>query len=127
MMINYKKSAMNFFINGMFDCRDGQYWMRFLCDHEHLLNSKISIVIMDHKGLIIQDQCILLKKDLGVELIEVQICDPQLETCQTYFKYYYNLNIDDLMIFNGSFPLIKENDQNAIKFGFVSCNDNLTR
>jgi len=118
---------MNFFVNGMFDIKDDHYHMRFLCDHEIMKTNKISLIIKDTEETIVYDQPVVFKKEMGVELIEVEIDDPQLKTLQTYFKYNYTLKIDNQPILTGSFPLIKEQHDLPLKLGFVSCNDNLTQ
>jgi hypothetical protein len=116
---------MNFFVNGMFDYKDNHYFMRFLCDHEIMKTHRLSLAIKNQKGDLIDDVVVIFKKETGAEIIEVKINDPQLETAQTYFKYSYILNVDDQILLTGSFPLIKEQHDQSLKLGFVSCNDNL--
>ena len=115
-----------FFINGMFFYKNNSWYMRFLSETDE--NICINIYGDELKTVLLSINNISVNKR-SVIPIDVQINDPDLLNIN-YKRYYYNVtgsgSGSDIK-FTGSFPIITSNYESTIKFGFVSCNDNLKK
>lgn len=119
---------IHFFINGMFFYEKNNWYMRFLTETSE--NISIHIYKDESKKILLSIDNISVNK-CSVLPINILIGDSDLLGAGVYYKrYYYNVigsGSENDIKFTGSFPIITRECDETIKFGFVSCNDNLKK
>ncbi|VBB18097.1 alkaline phosphatase family protein [Yasminevirus sp. GU-2018] len=127
---------MIFFHNGLFSIEEGKYVMNFLYDNGDSKDSKEvnsvdkttnTIIIIKGFGDKIVGEQNIDRSTQGASKLSVVIDDPFLYKGETtYYRYTYKVMENGTnVLFEGSFPIIKESHLEKLRFGFVSCNDNV--